>query len=142
MLGLAAISLPYVLVFVGIGLTASAYADSSNRAVAAVIAAFGLLRVGWPALQEVVWGLTRPADFQPGDPRPAWFFWSDRLNPINAYLETTSLLIEEEIPLVAQPPEPVAPVATSVGFAVVVLLAWAALAPVGGLLYFRDRDLL
>ncbi len=142
MLGLAAVTLPYVLVFIGIGLTASAYADSSNRAVAAVIAVFAFLRVGWPALQEVVWGLVRPENLSPSAARPAWFFWSDRLNPINAYLETASLLVEGEIPLVARPPEPVAPVATSIGFAVVVLLVWAALAPVGGLLYFRRRDLL
>lgn len=142
MLGLALITLPYVLVFVGIGLTASAYADSSNRAVAAVIAVFGFLRVGLPALQEVVWALTRPPDLSASATRPAWFFWSDRLNPINAYLQTTSLLVEGEVPIVVTPTEPVAPVATSVAFAVVVLLAWAVLAPLAGLRYFRDRDLL
>ncbi|MFB6157450.1 MAG: ABC transporter permease [Haloferacaceae archaeon] len=141
MLGLAAVTLPYVFVFVGIGLTASVYADSSNRAVAAVIAVFGFLRVGWPALQEVVWALTRPPDLSTSPTRPAWFFWSDRLNPINAYLKTTSLLVEGEIPIIVRPSEPVVPVATSLGFAAVVLLAWAALTPVGGLLYFRTRDL-
>lgn len=141
LLGVAVVTLPYVFLFVGIGLTASAYADSSSRAVAAVIAVFVLLRIGWPALQEVVWGLVRPEEWY-SVPRPAWFFWSDRLNPINAYLKAASAFVEGEIPLLVTPGEPVAPIATSTGFAVAVLLGWATLAPVGGLVYFRDRDLL
>jgi ABC-2 type transport system permease protein len=44
MVGLAVVSVPYAVLFVGIGLTASAYADSSNRAVAVVITVFAVLR--------------------------------------------------------------------------------------------------
>jgi hypothetical protein len=41
-----------------------------------------------------------------------------------------------------QPGEAVSTVATTYGFALVVLLAWTALAPLAGLVYFRARDVL
>jgi ABC-type transport system involved in multi-copper enzyme maturation, permease component len=148
-LGLTAVSIPYALLFVGIGLSASAYADTSNRSVAVVIAAFVVFRVGWPAIQLLgLQGMEEPY------PRPEWFFWVGRLNPINAYVKLTTLFAEFEYghPLVSTPggrfgPLPagetaVNTIATSHWFAAVVLLAWTLLAPIAGLLYFRDRDIL
>lgn len=138
MLGLAAISIPYALLFVGIGLTASAYADTSNRAVAVAIAAFVVLRAGWPALQFVLLqGVENPF------PRPEWYFWVGRLNPINAYVKLTTLFAEVGYhPLLTTPRGEVSTVATGYPFAAVVLLGWTVLAPLAGLVYFRNRDLL
>ena len=149
-LGLTAVSIPYALLFVGIGLSASAYADTSNRAVAVVIAAFVVYRVGWPAIQLL--GLQSLDDPYP---RPEWFFWVGRTNPINAYVKLTTLFAEFEFghPLISSPgrgfvgPDTaseaaVNTIATSHWFAAVVLLAWTVLAPIAGLLYFRDRDIL
>jgi len=147
-LGLAVVSAIYALLFVGIGLSASAYADSSNRAVAVVIAVFVALRVGWPALQFLgVQGMENPRPF------PEWFFWIGRLNPINAYVKLTTLFADFEFghPLITTPGQfvpstavrPVAEtVATTPVFAAVVLLVWTVLAPVAGLAYFRSRDVL
>lgn len=151
-LGLAAVSIPYALLFVGIGLSASAYADSSNRAVALVIAVFVALRVGWPAVQWLgLQGLKEPY------PRPEWFFWVGRVNPINAYVKLTTLFAEFEYghPLITTPevtgqmPATIVPpdaavstVATTHWFAAVVLLVWTVLTPVAGLLYFRKCDIL
>ena len=139
MLGLTAVSVPYALVFVGIGLTASAYADTSNRAVAVVIAAFVALRGGWPAVQFL---LVQGREY--GTPRPEWYFWLGRLNPINAYVKLTTLFAEFEYghPLITQPMPETSYVTTSYPVAAAVLLGWALLAPVAGLLYFRRRDLL
>ena len=76
------------------------------------------------------------------------------MNPINAYVKLTTLFAEFEYghPLVSTPggrfgPLPagetaVNTIATSHWFAAVVLLAWTLLAPIAGLLYFRDRDIL
>ncbi|WP_157971540.1 ABC transporter permease subunit [Halorussus litoreus] len=139
MVGLAAVSIPYALLFVGIGLTASAYADNSNRAVAVVIAVYAMLRAGWPAIQFV---LMQSVEQQ--YPRPEWFFWVGRLNPLNAYVKLTTLFADFEYghPLVTAPSESVTSAATGYPFAAVVLLVWTVLAPVAGVLYFRNRDLL
>lgn len=139
LLGVAAVSVPYALLFVGIGLSASAYADSSNRAVAVALASFVVFRAGWPAVQWL--GLQGLRDQYP---RPEWFFWIGRLNPINAYVKLTTAFADFEYghPLLAQPGEAVSTVATTYGFALVVLLAWTALAPLAGLVYFRARDVL
>jgi ABC-2 type transport system permease protein len=138
-LGVAAVSVPYGLLFVGIGLTASSYADTPTRAVAVVVSAFTILRAGWPAVQWL--GLQGVRDPYP---RPEWFFWIGRLNPINAYVKLTTLFADFEYghPLLTQADDVVVPVATSHWFAAVVLLAWTVLAPVAGLLYFDERDLL
>lgn len=138
LLGLAAVSVPYALLFVGIGLTASAYADTSNRAVAVVIAVFVLFRAGWSAFE---WLLIHWAG-EP-DPLPAWFFWIDRFNPINAYLALSEgAMAGPGHPLLVRPAPPIAPIATSDTFAIGVLLLWMVMAPLGGVLYFRRRDLL
>lgn len=148
MVGLAAVSVPYALLFVGIGLSASAYADSSNRAVAVVIAVFVALRAGWPAVQW--FGLQGMAE---NYPRPEWFFWVGRINPINAYVKLTTLFAEFEYghPLISTPASmgpagasaaAVNTVATTHWFAAVVLLVWAVLAPVAGLVYFRNCDII
>lgn len=139
MLGLTLVSVPYALLFVGIGLSASAYADSSNRAVAVVIAAFVTLRVGWPALRWL--GLENTPEYTPP---PEWFFWVGRINPINAYVKLTTMFAEFEYghPLLATPADGMSTVATSHAFAAGVLLVWTVLAPVAGLFYFRHRDLI
>ncbi|WP_255196703.1 ABC transporter permease subunit [Halorarius litoreus] len=138
MLGLGVVTIPYALLFVGIGLTASAYADSSNRAVAVVIAVFAVLRAGWPAAQSLLL-----AQVQDPYPRPEWFFWVGRVNPINAYVKLTTLFAEVEFhPLLTRPDETIQTAATAHWFAALVLFAWTVAAPVFGLLYFRRRDLL
>jgi ABC-2 type transport system permease protein len=138
MVGLTAASVPYAVLFVGVGLTASAYAETSNRAVAVVLAVFAVLRGGWPAVQFLAL-----AGVENAYPRPEWYFWVGRLNPINAYVKLTTLFAEFEYghPLVTTPDE-VTTVATTHWFAATVLLGWTVLAPVAGLLYFRRRDLL
>lgn len=138
MVGLTLVSIPYALLFVGIGLTASAYADTSNRSVAVVIAAFTVLRAGWPALQFLLMsGVEDPY------PRPEWYFWVGRLNPINAYVKLTTLFGDVQYhPVITTPADSVSTVATSHWFAAVVLLGWTILTPLAGLVYFRNRDLL
>lgn len=138
MVGLTLVSIPYALLFVGIGLTASAYADTSNRAVAVVIAAFTVLRAGWPALQFLLMsGVEDPY------PKPEWYFWVGRLNPINAYVKLTTLFADVGYhPVITTPTDSVSTVATSHLFAAVVLLGWTVLTPLAGLVYFRNRDLL
>ncbi|WP_135854930.1 ABC transporter permease subunit [Halorussus salinus] len=138
MVGLTMLSIPYALLFVGIGLTASAYADTSNRSVAVVIAAFTVLRAGWPALQFLLMsGVEDPY------PKPEWYFWVGRLNPINAYVKLTTLFADVGYhPVITTPADSISTVATSHWFAAVVLLGWTVLTPLAGLVYFRNRDLL
>jgi ABC-2 type transport system permease protein len=135
-LGLAGI--PFALVFVGVGLTCSAIADSDTRAVAAAIGAFILFRVGWPALQFVL--LSRLDDQYP---RPEWYFELGRINPINAYVAVTAAPTNVEFhPLLTRPGPNVDSVVVEPWFGAAVLLGWALLAPVGGYLYWRQRDVL
>jgi ABC-2 type transport system permease protein len=144
LLGVAVVTVPYAVLFVGVGLTASALADSSARAVAAVAAVFAVLRAGWPALQWLgMQGVEDPY------PRPEWYFWLGRCNPMNAYVKLTAGFADLEYghPLLSTPAADVAGSAagslpTTAGFAAVVLLAWTVVAPLAGLLYFRERDLL
>jgi ABC-2 type transport system permease protein len=159
-LGLGVVSIPYALLFVGLGLTASAYADTANRAVAIVIGVFAVLRAGWPAAQ---WFSIQHVDIY-AEGHPDYYFWIGRINPINAYVKLTTQFAPDlqSHPLltrpdpgntpdfVAVPPagdaggaaDAVAPVATSVEFAAVVLLVWTVAAPLFGLWYFRRRDVL
>jgi hypothetical protein len=59
-------------------------------------------------------------------------------------VKLTTLFADFEFghPLLTGPDEVVATVATTHWFAALVLLAWTALAPVAGLFYFRQRNLL
>ena len=158
-LGLGVISIPYALLFVGLGLTASAYADTDSRAVALVIGAFAVLRAGWPAAQ---WFSIQHVDvFEQG--HPDYYFWLGRINPINAYVKLTTYFGEFEThPLLTKPRtgrtsdsvgvpptggaeqsvDAVAPIATSMEFAALVVIAWTVAAPLFGLWYFRRRDVL
>lgn len=149
MLGFMLVSVLYTLLFVGIGLSASAYANSSHRAVAMVIAVFVTFRFGWTAFRWIARDImTEPRDFA-----PEWFFWIGRINPINAYVKLTTLFAEFEYghPLIVSPrtgqfmppPSPVADsFVISYEFAALVLIVWAIIAPIAGLLYFQDRDLI
>jgi ABC-2 type transport system permease protein len=145
LLGLAVLSVPYALLFVGVGLSASGAADSENQAVALVVAAFVLFRAAWPAVQWLgLQGMRDPY------PRPEWYFWIGRLNPMNAYVKLTTLFAEGGTthPLLTTPSTYEGPtaasasLATSHGLAVLVLLAWTVAAPLIGLAYYRKRDLL
>jgi ABC-2 type transport system permease protein len=149
--GLGVVSIPYALLFVGLGLSASAYAETKSRAVGIVIGIFAILRAGWPAAQ---WLTVQGVDvFEDG--HPDWYFWIGRINPINAYVKVTSYFADiGSHPLLTTPRtggspragqeavEAVAPIATSVEFAAAVLLVWTVAAPVFGLWYFRRRDVL
>lgn len=138
-LGLTIVSILYALLFVGIGLSASAYADSSNRAVAIAIAAFVTFRVGWTALRWL--GIEHTPH---RGSYPEWFFWFGRINPINAYIKLTTLFAEFEYghPLIVTSTNTANTLVTSHAFAALVLFVWTALAPIAGLLYFRDRDII
>lgn len=135
LLGLA--SVVYTLFFVGLGLTASTIAETDTQAVALAVGAYLLFRVAWPALQWVgVHAFDNPY------PRPAWYFVLGRLNPLNSYIRATAVLADIEYhPLLTHPDE-IQSVVLSVEFALVVLCVWALVAPVVGLVNFRDRDLL
>lgn len=138
MLLVGAAAVPLALAFVGLGLTASAVTSTDNRAVALAIGVFVLFRPGWNLVQ---WFGLQAAETP--YPRPAWYFWFGRLNPLNAYVRATAEVGDVgRHPLLTRPGPEVPSLAASAEFAVVVLLAWAALAPVGGLLYWRRRDLL
>jgi ABC-2 type transport system permease protein len=139
LVGVGLVSVPYALVFVGIGLTASAVADTDNRAVAMVVGAFVVLRAGWPALQWVgLQSLPRMQRY----PRPEWYFWFGRVNPINAYVKASeAFLASDGHPLITEA-RGLSSVAITLEFALFVLLAWAVAAPLVGYWYFQRRDLL
>jgi len=140
-LGLGLVSVPYALLFVGLGLSASAYAETDARAVAIVVAVFAVLRAGWPALQ---WLGLQSIPLELRHPRPEWYFWVGRVNPINAYVRLTVEFAPHATgthPLITTE-RGLSTVATTTEFAALVLLVWTVLAPVAGWLYFRDRDLL
>jgi ABC-2 type transport system permease protein len=136
LLGVAGV--PFALAFVGFGLTCSAVAETDTRAVAAAIGAFVLFRAGWPALQFLY--LSR---LEEQYPRPATYFELGRLNPINAYVAVTASSVDVEFhPLLTRPGPTVDTVAIEQWFAALVLLGWAALAPLFGYVYWRRRDML
>jgi ABC-2 type transport system permease protein len=137
--GIGLVSIPYALLFVGLGLSASAVADTDNRAVAMALGAFVVLRAGWPALQ---WLGLRSIPPEQRFPRPEWYFWLGRVNPINAYVRATQAFVEEfNHPLLTRPRGFSSPVIT-LEFALLVLLVWALATPLVGYWYFRRRDLL
>lgn len=136
---LGAASVLYGLVFVGIGLAASVGLATETRAVAAALGAYLLLRVGWPAMQA---GALTYVGAETFAPYPAWYYWLGRVNPINAYVALTTRLAEFEYghPFLSSAGE-VNTVATTPGFALAVLLAWAVAVPALGYLQFREADL-
>lgn len=137
--GIGLVSIPYALLFVGLGLSASAVADTDNRAVAMVVGAFVVLRAGWPALQWIGLQSIPPMERRP---RPEWYYWLGRVNPINAYVKATeSFLGSGTHPLITQA-RGLSSVAITLEFALFVLLAWAVAAPLVGYWYFQHRDLL
>lgn len=145
LLGLAVVSVPYALLFVGAGVSASGLADSDNQAVALVVGVFVLFRAVWPAVQWLgIQGLRDPY------PRPVYYFWIGRLNPMNAYVKLSTLFVDGGVdhPLLTTPNTYEGPttasqsLATSHELAVVVLVVWTVVAPLAGLAYYRRRDLL
>ena len=139
MLGLLFATLPYALLFVGLGLAASAWADTDNLAVAVVVSIYALFRVGWPSVRWLAIEISTARHYD----RPEWYFWLGRMNPMNAYIRlTTTFLPRDDHPLLAVPDEGVAQAATSAEFALLVVAAWAVVAPLAGLGYVRRRDFL
>jgi ABC-2 type transport system permease protein len=145
LLGVMLLSVPYALLFVGAGISASGVADNDNQAVALVVGVFVLFRAVWPAVQWLsIQGL------RDAYPRPVWYFWIGRLNPMNAYTKLTTLFVDRQAnhPLLTTPNTYEGPtvasqsLATSHELAVVVLLFWTVVAPLAGLAYYRRRDLL
>ena len=136
--GVLFVTLPYALCFVGVGLAASAWADTDNLAVAVVVSVYALLRVGWPSVQRLAIEMSAAEHYE----RPAWYFWFGRVNPMNAYARLLGVFVPDGggFPLVPLSDEPVAPVATSAEFALIVVVVWAVLAPLVGLGYVRHRD--
>ena len=139
MVGLLLVTLPYALLFVGVGLAASAWADTDNLAVAVVVSVYALFRVGWPSAQWLAIEISTARHYE----QPEWYFWLGRVNPMNAYVRlTTAFLPSDDHPLLTVPDEGVAQVATSAEFALVVVIVWAVVAPLVGLGYVRRRDFL
>lgn len=137
-------TLLYGLVFVGLGLAASAVLDSETAVTAGIISIYVAFRGGWMALQ---YGALR-ATTGPGEsiqrPYPDWYFFLGRANPMNAYAKLVDTLFNEgdPIPLITTPSPPVDTVATGEAYALAVLVVWAVVVPVLGYLRFRDKDVL
>ena len=140
MVGLLFVTLPYALCFVGVGLAASAWADTDNLAVAVVVSVYALLRAGWPSAQWLAIEMSAAEHYE----EPAWYFWFGRVNPLNAYARLMGEFLPDGsgFPLVTMSDEGVAPIATSAEFALIVVVVWAILAPLVGLGYVRHRDFL
>jgi hypothetical protein len=134
------VTLPYALCFVGVGLAASAWADTDNLAVAVVVSVYALLRVGWRSIRWLAVEISAAEHYE----LPAWYFWFGRVNPMNAYARLMGEFVPDGngFPLVRMPDEGVAPIATSAEFALLVVVVWAVLAPLFGLWYVRHRDFL
>lgn len=155
MLGLTAVTLLYALVFVGFGLALSAVASTSTRAVVGAVGVFALFRGGWPALQL---GLLEATDSEMFPIYPEWYYWLGRINPVNAYVKLTTAYADfggRSHPLLSGTVEygyqegtgrtveaTVDSIAVTGEFAAVVLLAWAVLVPLLGLLAWERSDLL
>jgi ABC-2 type transport system permease protein len=143
LLVLGVLTVPYIVIFVGIGLLASALAKTDNHAVAMAVGVFALLRAAWPAIQWLL--MDRPERFVE---RPtALYFWVGRSNPINAYVEATTYLFTPtefgtDHPLVTSTDTVVATLAQSGVFALGVLVLWTVVTPLVGYLVFRRRDVL
>lgn len=137
---LAAASCLYALAFVGLGIAISAASSTTNRAVAGAVGIYVALRAGWPALQASLLQLTGT---EPYPPFPVWHYWLGRVNPMNAYVELTTLSAEFRWGhLLLAGERGVSTVAVTPEFALAVLLAWTVVPPAVGYLYFRDADLL
>jgi ABC-2 type transport system permease protein len=155
MLGLTAVTLLFALLFVGLGLALSAVASTSTRAVVGAVGLFAAFRGGWPALQL---GLLEATNAERFPFPPEWYFWLGRVNPLNAYVKLTSAYADfgGRHPLLTDAVETdynpetqqvvvesaVDTVAVTGEFAAVVLLAWAVVVPLAGLVVWRRRDLL
>lgn len=143
-IGLGLLTLPYVVIFVGIGLAASAIADTETQAVGIVVGVFALLRAGWPAVQWLL--VDRPPYGAPEE--TVAYFWVGRVNPINAYVKGTTMVLDADAgfarhPLLTTPRDGlVAPVAQSTEFALVVLALWTVVTPLVGYWLFEQRDVL
>ncbi|WP_330631316.1 ABC transporter permease subunit [Halocatena halophila] len=149
MLGLAAVSIPYALVFVGLGLTASTYGNSIYQVVAIVVAALATLRIGWTAIRFLLVWDTNP-------PHPEWFYWIASLNPFNAYITLTSQFTTTNAhhPLLGYPSDRIfvdgtvqiisntETIAKTPAVAAVVLLGWMVITPLFGYFQFKKADLL
>ncbi|WP_158058292.1 ABC transporter permease [Halorussus halophilus] len=134
---IALVSAILALLFVGFGLTASAMADTDTQAVSLAVGIYAVLRAGWPVAQ---WLGTRHLDY--ADPKPEWYFWFGRINPLNAYIRVTDVLRPEMYhPLITRTSE-LDSVILSPEFALVVLACWTISVPLVGLAYFRQRDML
>lgn len=127
----------YGVLFIGAGLSASVVGNSDTQAVALVVGVFVLFRAVWPAIQWA--GLQSMIESYP---RPEWYFWVGRTNPINAFVRVTTALADVEFhPLLTRPDE-LQGLVVSLEFALVVLVGWTVVAPLIGVVYFRRRDLL
>ncbi len=149
MAGLAAVSVPYALMFVGLGLTASTYGNSIYQVVAIVVTALATLRIGWTAIRFLLVWETNP-------PHPEWFYWIAALNPFNAYITLTSLFatMQREHPFLFFPSDRVwvdgsmeiisntETIAKTPTVAAIVLLAWMVITPLFGYYQFKKTDLL
>ncbi len=139
-------TLAFGIVFVGIGLAASAVLDSETQATTGIISAYVLFRGVWPVMQ---WGglwLTRPDGELGARPYPEWYFYLGRFNPMNAYVKLVNVIFNDDsfLPLLltnAQGPE-AGFFAVSEWYAIGSLLVWLVVVPVLGYLVFKNKDVL
>lgn len=131
-----AVSVLLTVLFVGLGLTASTLTDTDTQAVSLALGVFLLFRAVWPTVQWLgLEAMDNPI------PRPVWYFWIGRINPLNAYIRATMAVTNSDYhPLLTQSPGRES-LAVSLEFAVAILLVWTVIAAVPGFVYFRHRDL-
>jgi len=139
------LTLGFGVVFVGIGIAASAVFDSETQVTTAVISAYVLFRGLWPVMQ---WGglyLTRPDGELGVRPYPEWYFYLGRFDPMNAYVKLVNVLFNDDglHPLISNARGPEASYfAVTEWYALATLAVWLVVVPVVGYLVFVDKDVL
>ena len=139
------LTIGFGLVFVGIGLAASAVFDSETQVTTGIISAYVLFRGLWPVMQ---WGglyLTRPDGEQGVRPYPEWYFYLGRFDPMNAYLKGVNVLFNDDgqFPLLTNPRGPeVDYFAVTEWYALFAIALWLVVVPVVGYLVFVKKDVL
>lgn len=128
--------------FAVLGVGVSSALTSQRRTIAATMALYVLLRVGWDLGNGLLVYLVTGHVPLPSR-TPPWYFLVDRLNPINAYLVLAdSLLVTNPLnPLIAAPARPLDAVYMTDGFSLLVLLFWSVVPFVVGYRYFATIDI-
>lgn len=158
-LGFAGLTLLFAISFTGIALGISAMTGSRTKALSGAVGMYVLFMIVWDPLVAVVHRITQGSF--PGLNAPEWYFLVQRLNPLTAYREALSLMVDAYIPamvganiiediptdklgspmmLTNRVGEPL-PFFLSEWFSVVVLVAWFVVPVAVGYVLFDRADL-